>query len=210
MRFDYSSKPTHPRKLYKFINNFVKENISIEYPIEHCHTFNLPPSFPLENLWDKLENGEIEKIPVFADITIHKGKKNCAYTEKEQVYICFSELMDFGTKAVRENAISRCKTLKGFSTFIFTLLHEVGHIATQYEDFADKEYTDKEKKEITLECFETSNNWMEFERKFQSYHYMQPSEIAATDWAIEFVKNPNNRKILKNFEREFFKLWNTK
>ncbi len=208
MKFDYSSKPTHPRKLYKFINTFVEENISIQYPIEYTYTVNSNEYD--ENFWNKLMNNEIEKLPVFANITIHKGKKNCASTETEQVWLYFPDLMDFGAKAVRDNAISRCKIFKGFSVLSFVLLHEIGHIATRYEDFEDKEYTKEEMEEIILDCFETSSSWKSFHEKFQSYHYMQPSEIAATDWAINFIKDPNNRKILKNFEKEFFKLWNTK
>lgn len=212
MNFNYSSKPTHPRKLYKFINTFVKENISIQYPIEYTYTIDCEKynNLTYQEFWDKMKNIEIEKLPVFADITIHKGKRNCACGESEQVWLYFPDLMDFGAKAVRDNAISRCKIFKGFSALSFVLLHEIGHIATHYEDFEDKKYTKKEMEEITLDCFETSNSWKSFHEKFQSYHYMQPSEIAATDWAIDFIKDPNNRKILKNFEKNFFKLWNTK
>lgn len=208
MNFNYRSKPIHPRKLYKFINTFVKENISIQYPIECVYAIGGKEYD--ENFWDKLENNEIEKFPVFADISIHKGHKNCACTETEQVWLYFPDLMNFGAKAVRDNAISRCKIFRGFSALSFVLLHEIGHIATHYEDFEDKEYTEEEMEEITLDCFETSNNWKDFQKKFQSYHYNQPSEVAATDWAIEFIKDPNNRRKMKKFEREFFKLWNAK
>lgn len=212
MNFNYCSKPAHPRKLYKFINTFVRENISIQYPIEYTYTIDCEKynNLTYQEFWDKMKNNEIEKLPVFANITIHKGKRNCACSESEQVWLYFPDLMKFGCKAVRENAISRCKSLKGFSSITFTLLHEIGHIATQFEDFKDKEYTEEEEQEIISNCFETSNSWKEFERKFQSYHYNQPSEIAATNWAIEFIKDPNNRKKIKNFEKEFFKLWNEK
>lgn len=87
-------------------------------------------------------------------------------------------------KAFRRNFVHRCPLARGFSNVTISILHELGHYFTWY-DFLEIE------KEDEFTC-----------------HFDLPSERAATDWAIGWLQNPENRKIAKAFEREFFNYGN--
>ena len=82
--------------------------------------------------------------------------------------------------------------LRGFATITLTLLHEIGHVMTAD---AVKEYSN-EQREKDIAAIEQSEEWEEY--------YFLPDERAATEWAIEWLKNSENRKIAKKFEKEFF------
>lgn len=60
---------------------------------------------------------------------------------------------------------------------------------------AVKEYSN-EQREKDIAAIEESEEWEEY--------YFLPDERAATEWAIEWLKNSENRKIAKKFEKEFF------
>lgn len=89
-------------------------------------------------------------------------------------------------KAFRKNFIERCPLAKGFSSITITLLHECGHWATrsimdivEYEKMHQKVYSQEEYMEI-------------------------PWEHLATEWAICWLYSPINRKIAKEFEKNYF------
>lgn len=88
---------------------------------------------------------------------------------------------DEGDKSFRKNFVSRCPLAKGFSNVTISILHELGH------HFNREAY-----------IFSTIN-----EDDYDS-HYDIPYEIVATDWAIEWLQNAENRKMAKAFEREYF------
>ena len=87
-------------------------------------------------------------------------------------------------KAFRRNFVRRCPLARGFSNATISILHELGHYFTWY-DFLEIEEEDE------FTC-----------------HFDLPSEVAATDWAIEWLQNPENRKVAKAFEKEFFNYGN--
>lgn len=93
---------------------------------------------------------------------------------------------DKSDKAFRKDFISRCPSAQGFSNITLTLLHECGHWATrsvidivEYDKMTTIAYT-------------------------QEMYMAIPWEILATQWAICWLLCPANRKIAKNFEREYF------
>ena len=88
---------------------------------------------------------------------------------------------DEGDKSFRKNFVSRCPLAKGFANVTISILHELGH------HFNREAYV-----------FSTIN-----EDDYDS-HYDIPYEIVATDWAIEWLQNAENRKMAKAFEREYF------
>lgn len=88
---------------------------------------------------------------------------------------------DEGDKSFRKNFVSRCPLAKGFANVTISILHELGH------HFNREVYV-----------FSTIN-----EDDYDS-HYDIPYEIVATDWAIEWLQNADNRKMAKAFEREYF------
>ena len=99
----------------------------------------------------------------------------------------FDELTPFRRCWVKEYPM-----IKGFATITLTLLHEVGHIETMYDVNYSNEQRDSDIKEI----LETED--------YDKYFFL-PDERAATEWAINWLSNSENRKIAKSFEKEFFK-----
>ena len=88
---------------------------------------------------------------------------------------------DEGDKSFRKNFVSRCPLAKGFANVTISILHELGH------HFNREAYV-----------FSTINE------DDSDSHYDIPYEIVATDWAIEWLQNAENRKMAKAFEREYF------
>lgn len=88
---------------------------------------------------------------------------------------------------------------RGFSNITIAILHEMGHIATK--GHAPESYDRvKEIRKIEIEC---GNNL----RKANQAYFRLPDEELATAWALRWLENPENRKIAKKFEKEFFKAW---
>lgn len=85
-----------------------------------------------------------------------------------------------------------CPMLKGFATITLALLHEVGHVETRKEMH---DYTFGKRQDDMKELKEN--------KEILKY-FLLPDERAATEWAIEWLKNSENRKIAKKFEKEFF------
>lgn len=97
-------------------------------------------------------------------------------------YICVPKNpleSDDGDKAFRRDFVSRCPMAQGFSNITLSILHELGHHFNR-DSFDESEYEN------------------------EVDHFSLPCERVATDWAINWLKNANNRKIAKQFEKELF------
>jgi hypothetical protein len=92
---------------------------------------------------------------------------------------------DEGDKLFRIDFIQRCPLARGFANVTLSILHEIGH------HFNRESYlmTDSD----------------QYDASVGYWHFMLPCEMDATDWAIEWLQDPTNRKVAKAFEREFFK-----
>lgn len=89
---------------------------------------------------------------------------------------------DEADKLFRKDFIARCPLARGFANVTLSILHEMGHhFNREIAIFADK-----------------------LEGDTQEEHMRLPHEIVATDWAIAWLQDPNNRKIAKAFERAYF------
>jgi hypothetical protein len=89
-------------------------------------------------------------------------------------------------RAFRKDFIERCPLARGFSSITLTLLHECGHWATR-----------------------SIMDWSEYNKMHKKIHsqeeYMKiPWEHLATEWAICWLYSPINRKIAKEFEKDYF------
>ena len=92
---------------------------------------------------------------------------------------------DEGDKAFRKFFISCYPSAQGFSNVTISLLHEMGHW------FHPQEYLESDPDE-----YAQATGW---------WHFTLPCEMVATNWAIAWLQDPENRKKAKAFEREFFK-----
>lgn len=88
--------------------------------------------------------------------------------------------------AFRKDFINRCPSARGFSNITLSLLHECGHWATR-----------------------SVMNHLEYDKAvskvFTQDEYMKiPWEHLATEWAICWLASSFNRKIAKEFEKDYF------
>lgn len=95
---------------------------------------------------------------------------------------------DAGDTQFRNDFIKRCPMARGFANVTLTILHEIGHHFNR---------------EIYL-FYDDSNHVPIWVDGFDITHYSLPYEIAATDWAIKWLKNAEHRKLAKAFEKEYF------
>ena len=88
-------------------------------------------------------------------------------------------------KMFRKNFISRYPTAQGFANITLAILHELGHWVTR-----------------------NSVNWLEYAilaSQVSSEEYFDlEAERIATDWAIEWLSQSQNRKLAKSFEVQYF------
>lgn len=93
---------------------------------------------------------------------------------------------DEGDRLFRKDFVSRCPLARGFADVTLSILHEIGH------HFHREEF-------IFME------NVKEYDEATGEDHFKFPCEIVATNWAIEWLQDPEHRKQAKAFEREYFK-----
>ena len=92
---------------------------------------------------------------------------------------------DEGDKLFRIDFIQRCPLARGFSNITLSILHEIGH-------------------HFNREEFIFMTDLKAYEEAEGADHFKFPCEKVATDWAIAWLQNPQNRKIAKAFEKDFF------
>ena len=92
---------------------------------------------------------------------------------------------DEGDRLFRKDFVSRCPLARGFADVTLSILHEIGHHFNREEYiFCDME---------------------EYNNAVGEAHFKLHCEIVATDWAITWLQNPQNRRVAKAFEREYFR-----
>lgn len=94
---------------------------------------------------------------------------------------------------------TRCPASRGFADITLSLLHELGHNET-LDDLPEDYDRVKELAKVYVECKGNVG-------KCVAKYLTLPDEWLATQWAVDWLKNPENRKAAKRFERKFFKAW---
>ena len=119
---------------------------------------------------------------------------NC--NEEEEVFKIgynIDQLFSKGHTQFRRHFEAICPIARGFADVTISLLHELGHFSTEQE----------------IEGYDRQVE-LEFLRKYipreliNYAYFMLPDEMAATLWAVEWLKNAENRKLAKAFEKKFF------
>lgn len=96
-----------------------------------------------------------------------------------------------GLGFVMADMVHRANYMKGFAQVTRILLHEVGHLMT-YKKVRET-HTDEE----------LSNEYLRSHDGNKSYARIT-EEWEATQWAIEWLADPNHRKIARDFEKKFW------
>ncbi len=102
---------------------------------------------------------------------------------------------DQGGKLFRKDFEKRCQIGKGFADITISILHEMGHTVTQKDLPEDYNRFIALKRVYQEGITDTEKN---------SRYFSMLDETFATNWAIKWLQNPENRKIAKTFEKKFF------
>lgn len=125
-----------------------------------------------------------------------RGFAVCPEEKDEEEFTMFyniESLWSRGHRQFAQNFFSRCPMGRGFASVTISILHEIGHMNAQQEF----EGYDREQAIIDLR--------KNFPRATINFEYFKlPDEKSATDWAIEWLSHPENRRKAKEFEKKFF------
>ena len=188
-----------PRKVVWVMRDFVNAVSSVTYT-----DWVMPPANKedetAEEFLDRLHS--VQEVEHLAQIVLKKSPPDRSFA------VCVGDIGDptiamwynieslwtRGHIQFAQNFYSRCPMSRGFASVTLSLLHELGHLHSQQEfDGYDRRtaildlHKQYSKETINLEYFKL------------------PDERAATDWAIEWLADAENRKMAKAFEKEFFK-----
>ena len=183
-----------PRKVIWVMRDFINEIHGLTYT-----DVSLPyiKGESLDEWFERFSNGVEEEIPSQVKMTYREDGFAVCIAEKDDPEFHFfynlDELYSRGHKQFAQDFFARCPMGRGFASITITILHEIGHMNAQ-QDFEGYNRIEAIR--------ELKNN---FPRETINFEYFKlPDEKAATDWAIEWLRHPENRRKAKEFEKKFF------
>lgn len=192
---------SNKRKLTTIIRNFISAAIpdkAILISGKVCYPTSHRPSGPY---WVK--NYSMVGKPCFS---VHQCSDNSFSIQfsKNENHFTLNYSLDwhdsvhtaFRAYFTKDSAIG-----KGFSTATLSFLHELGHYYTRYDVPSNYEHNYELYKRMTEHRAEFMASPAEWNTK---YYFSLPDEALATNWANEWLKDAEHRKIAKAFERQFF------
>ena len=165
----------HPRRANKIVKEFI------------ATLYNESVDFALA-----ITKGKVVNYAAWGDV---------AEDEEVMIFIPNWRKADFehdkGGKLFRKDFVQRCARAKGFSDVTISVLHEVGHTMTN--QFLPKDYDRK----IEFEKLK-SNLQAKTNKEITLAYFQMQDEVMATNWAIDWLNDAQNRKIAKKFEKKFW------
>ena len=182
-----------PRKVVWVMRDFINEIHNLTYEEISIESIE---NEPIEQFFERLRNASPHEEKAQVKLIAHKQFGVCVDDIDESEFRMFyniEELWCGGSKQFSRDFFNRCSLGRGFATITITILHELGHLHSQqnFENYDRETAIDNLRKNY-------SNAVINFE------YFKLPDEKAATDWAIEWLNNAENRKIAKAFEKKFF------
>lgn len=185
-----------PRKVIWVMRDFINEIHGLTY------TDCIVPAMASENetieeFMERLHNAEEIEVSSRVKMTYRKKGFAVCILEKDDPEFHFfynlDELYSKGSKQFAQDFFARCPMGRGFASVTIAILHEIGHMNAQ-QNFEGYNRIEAIK--------ELEKN---FPRETINFEYFKlPDEKAATDWAIEWLSHPENRRKAKDFEKKFF------
>ena len=183
-----------PRKVIWVMRDFINEIHGLTYM-----DVRLPyvENESTDEWFERFRNAITEEIPSRVKMTYReKGFAVCTIEKDEPEFHFFynlDELYSKGSKQFAQDFFARCPMGRGFASVTITILHEIGHMNAQQK----------------FEGYNRIEAIRELEKNFPretiNFEYFKlPDEKAATDWAIEWLSHPENRRKAKEFEKKFF------
>ncbi len=184
----------HPRRMVNLMRNFVLAASDLEYETFEINDDDLWDYKNWESIYLK-SNCKIKRTGSFqafiGEFEDDDSLIIIGYDFKKLPY-----LNDYFTIDFRK----RCKIAKGFTGITLALLHELGHFETNSdceELFPD---WDREKaNEEVSKKYKPTNDLANANKEYFTW----PDERMATEWAMDWLSVPENRKIAKAFEKAF-------
>lgn len=183
-----------PRKVIWVMRDFINEIHGLTYmDVRLPHIENEST----DEWFERFCNATEEEIPSRVKMTYReKGFAVCTIEKDEPEFHFFynlDELYSKGSKQFAQDFFARCPMGRGFASVTITILHEIGHMNAQQK----------------FEGYNRIKAIRELEKNFPretiNFEYFKlPDEKAATDWAIEWLSHPENRRKAKEFEKKFF------
>lgn len=189
-----------PRKVIWVMRDFINEIHGLTYT-----DVSLPyiKGESLDEWFERFSNAVEEEIPSQVKMTYREDGFAVCIAEKDDPEFHFfynlDELYSRGHKQFAQDFFARCPMGRGFASITITILHEIGHMNAQ-QDFEGYNRIEAIRK--------LKNNFPGETINFE--YFKLPDEKAATDWAIEWLSHPENRRKAKEFEKKFFACFNTR
>lgn len=190
-----------PRKVVWVMRDFINEIHNLTYTV--CTVPTKREDETIEEFFARLENAEEIEIPSKVKMVYReKGFAVCPDGVGEEEFFFFYNLESLYSKGhfqFAQDFFSRCPTGRGFASITLSILHEIGHLKTiqKFENYNRTEAIEELFKNFPMEI-------INFE------YFKLPDEKAATDWAIEWLSHPENRRKAKEFEKKFFECFKKK
>ena len=199
----------HPRKLTRVMEEFLAKVMEVENLTRTVEYYSF-------DSFDRFMSGE-EVEPEYGEeyvtpkLHCRKGCKNfCVYSydffeDTDSLIIEFdydpNVLLSNRSRDYRDDVGfimadmgRRANYMKGFSQAVRILLHELGHVMTH------EEVMEKYGEDTLAEMRMNNHN----SNKGNRGYVRLPDEYAATQWAIDWLADPDHRKIARDFEKKFW------
>jgi hypothetical protein len=183
-----------PRKVVWVMRDFINDihgltHMDLRMPYVENET--------TDEWFERFRNAVEEEFPSHVKmVKSEKGFAICPDEKDEEEFTMFyniESLWSRGYKQFAQNFFSRCPMGRGFASVTISILHEIGHMNAQ------QEFEGYDRVKALIELREN------FPRATINFEYFKlPDEKAATDWAIEWLSHPENRRKAKAFEKKFF------
>ena len=122
------------------------------------------------------------------------GKSFCYYPEKELINVSFTVPVDDTDANMFMMNFNNVEPAIKADTFLMALLHELGHQMT-VDELTTEEEEESFKKRIEVNAINLKKNSTPEEVAKANYEYFNmPDEAAATNWAIDYIRN-NTEKV---------------
>lgn len=199
-------KCIHPRKMVRYMKEFLEQANDITF---NCSYLKPAPVGVDKYEWFCNQDNWIEE-ELLCSVRITKNKRDnfCAnlgefFNEDESIlHVSYENSLLKGPycrNVFTRNFHRRAPFTRGFAGVTISLLHELGHFET--DEKAKEQYPNFDRRMALLEAHLKSKTTEELNEK---YYFNFPDERMATEWAIEWLKDAEHRKIAKAFEKNFF------
>ena len=192
----------NPRKIIWAMRDFVNSAHDLQYEYGRTYSDMLPENATPAEFLEWFESGEsiyekrsakMTSVGRYCACVCDEGATfRIGYDEKDIACNRYAGNSDFAVDFYK-----RCPMGRGFANVTLVLLHELGHICTD-DNVSEWDALKRiERREEIHQQYHTR-------REINFAYFQMPDEMAATNWAIEWLQDPEPRRMAKAFEKKFF------